>query len=45
MGRVVRLLMMEETLTIGLVVPLLMMEETLTNGAGSVTVNDGGDIN
>ena len=22
-----------------------MMEETLTNGAGSATINDGGDIN
>ena len=34
---------MEETLAIGLAVRLLM-EETLTNGAGSVTVNDGGNI-
>ena len=37
-------IMMEETLAIGLAVRLLM-EETLTNGAGSVTVNDGGDSN
>ena len=36
--------MMEETVTNGLAVRLLIMEEALTNGAGSVTVNDGGGI-